>query len=100
MVFPLTPTRPAAIQRLASVREPRPALEMTRSRVFKGRLALRLGAGARISRSYSIMIRESQQSPTTEKILVRGVRQLITLRGPAGPRRGAALHDLGMIRDG
>lgn len=31
---------------------------------------------------------------------MRGVRQLITLRGPAGPRRGAALHDLGMIRDG
>jgi imidazolonepropionase len=33
-------------------------------------------------------------------ILVRGARQLLTLRGPAGPRRGAALGDLGLIQDG
>lgn len=32
--------------------------------------------------------------------LIRGARQLLTLRGPAGPRRGAALGDLGIIRDG
>jgi len=32
--------------------------------------------------------------------LVRGARQLLTLRGPAGPRRGAALRDLGIIVDG
>jgi imidazolonepropionase len=32
--------------------------------------------------------------------LVRGARQLLTLRGPAGPRRGAALQDLGIIADG
>ncbi len=32
--------------------------------------------------------------------LVRGARQLLTLRGPAGPRRGAALRDLGIIADG
>ena len=32
--------------------------------------------------------------------LVRGARQLLTLRGPAGPRRGAALGDLGVIPDG
>ena len=33
-------------------------------------------------------------------ILVRGARQLITLRGYSGPRRGAALRDLGLIEDG
>ncbi len=33
-------------------------------------------------------------------ILVRGARQLLTLRGPTGPRRGAGLSDLGLIHDG
>jgi imidazolonepropionase len=33
-------------------------------------------------------------------VLVYGARQLVTLRGPAGPRRGAALRDLGVIPDG
>ncbi len=33
-------------------------------------------------------------------LLVRGARQLLTLRGAAEPRRGAALQDLGIIRDG
>jgi imidazolonepropionase len=32
--------------------------------------------------------------------LVRGVSQLLTLRGDSGPRRGAALRDLGMISSG
>jgi imidazolonepropionase len=36
----------------------------------------------------------------SKTILVRGARQLLTLRGPAGPRRGAALRDLGLIEDG
>jgi len=40
------------------------------------------------------MVRESQQSPPPEKILLRGARQLITLQGPEGPRRGAALNEL------
>jgi len=31
---------------------------------------------------------------------VRGARQLITLQGPEGPRRGAALNRLGIIHDG
>src|SRR5690242_17010777 len=100
MIFPLTLTRPAAIQRLASVREPKPALEITRSRVLRGRFAPCLGAGARITRNYSNMVRESQVSRTPEKILVRGARQLITMQGPDGPRRGAALGELGVIRDG
>src|SRR5579859_3423224 len=100
MVFPLTPTRPDAIQCRASVREPRPAFEMTRSRVFKGRFALGLEAGARIPKNYSNMIGESQLNLSSEKILVRGARQVITLQGPDGPRRGAALSELGMIRDG
>ena len=34
------------------------------------------------------------------KTLVRGASQLLTLRGPAGPRRGAALGELGIIQDG
>jgi imidazolonepropionase len=32
--------------------------------------------------------------------LVRGARQLLTLRGPDGPRRGADLRNLGLIQDG
>lgn len=34
------------------------------------------------------------------RLLVRGARQLLTLRGTAGPRRGAAIRDLGIIEDG
>ena len=38
---------------------------------------------------------------TTQKVtLVRGARQLLTLRGPSGPRRGAGLKNLGIIQDG
>ncbi|MBV9613280.1 MAG: amidohydrolase family protein [Acidobacteriaceae bacterium] len=33
-------------------------------------------------------------------ILLRGAKQVLTLRGPSGVRRGAALHDLGIIEDG
>jgi len=33
-------------------------------------------------------------------ILVRGARQLLTLRGSAAPRRGGALRDLAIIQDG
>jgi imidazolonepropionase len=33
-------------------------------------------------------------------VLVRGARQLITLRGPSVPRRGTALRELGIIQDG
>ena len=32
--------------------------------------------------------------------LVRGARQLLTLRGDGGPRRGAALSDLGIVANG
>ncbi len=35
-----------------------------------------------------------------ETIVVRGARQLLTLRGPTGPRRGPALRDLEIIPDG
>ncbi len=34
------------------------------------------------------------------KILLRGARQLLTLRGPNGPRRGSAMGSLGLIDDG
>lgn len=33
-------------------------------------------------------------------ILLRGARQLVTLRGPSGPRRGAAMRELAIIPDG
>ncbi len=33
-------------------------------------------------------------------LLLRGAKQLLTLRGSSGARRGAALHDLGIIEDG
>ena len=33
-------------------------------------------------------------------VLIRGARQLLTLHGPSGPRRGADLNNLGIISDG
>jgi len=36
----------------------------------------------------------------SEPLLIRHAGQLVTLRGPEGPRRGAALGDLGLIQDG
>jgi imidazolonepropionase len=36
----------------------------------------------------------------TGPILIRGARQLLTLRGPRGPRRGPDLNELGIISDG
>ena len=36
----------------------------------------------------------------TSRILIRGARQLLTLRGHQGPRRGTALRELGIINDG
>ncbi len=35
-----------------------------------------------------------------KSLLVRGARQLLTLRGPSGPRRGTALRDLAIIESG
>ena len=36
----------------------------------------------------------------SKMVLVRGARQLVTLRGPSGPRRGGALRELAIIADG
>jgi len=36
----------------------------------------------------------------SESLLIRHAGQLVTLRGPEGPRRGAALSDIGLIQDG
>ena len=33
-------------------------------------------------------------------VLIRGARQLLTLRGTGGPRRGRELRDPGLIQDG
>ena len=35
-----------------------------------------------------------------KRILLRGARQLVTLHGPRGARRGAAMRELGVIQDG
>lgn len=35
-----------------------------------------------------------------KKILLRGARQLVTLQGPSGPRRGVQMRELGIIADG
>ena len=43
-----------------------------------------------------MLSREQDPSP----ILIRGARQLITLRGPRGPRRGPEMSQLGIIPDG
>ncbi len=41
------------------------------------------------------------EAGSTEKwVLIRRARQLLTLRGPSGPRRGSALKELGIIADG
>src|SRR5271157_325359 len=42
----------------------------------------------------------SSEMGKNNAVLVRGARQLITLRGSTGPRRGAALRELGIIQDG
>ncbi len=39
-------------------------------------------------------------NPTTTPILIRGARQLLTMRGTTGPRRGSSLADVGVIPDG
>jgi len=41
-----------------------------------------------------------RKTPDGSTILVRGARQLLTLRGHGGPRRGAAMRELGVIQDG
>lgn len=41
-----------------------------------------------------------ERSYLAQLLLLRGARQLLTLRGPRGYRCGAALHDLGLIDDG
>jgi len=61
-------------------------------------------AGSRFS-PYCGTVRNStnvtiEEVSVTGTLLIRGARQLLTLRGPAQPRRGAALNDLGIIHDG
>ena len=46
------------------------------------------------------MMGQTQNPPLSATTLVRSARQLLTLRGPAGPRRGNALGELGIVPDG
>ncbi|MCW5980464.1 MAG: amidohydrolase family protein [Bryobacteraceae bacterium] len=43
---------------------------------------------------------QMSRSEARKPILVRGARQLLTLRGPSGPRRGSAMRELGLFQDG
>jgi len=53
-----------------------------------------------MSQIYKNVTGQLQSVPKTETVLIRGARQLVTLRGPARPRRGAELGDLSIISDG
>lgn len=53
-----------------------------------------------MSQIYKNLTGPLQGVAKTETVLIRGARQLVTLRGPARPRRGAELGDLGIIPDG
>jgi len=39
-------------------------------------------------------------APRDEWTLIRGARQLLTLHGPSGPRRGSAMNELATVTDG
>jgi imidazolonepropionase len=43
---------------------------------------------------------EPGSTPPSQWTLIRGARQLLTLRGPSGPRRGSAMNDLHAIPEG
>lgn len=44
--------------------------------------------------------RQQRPPQPSNRLLVRGVRQLVTLRGPVPPRRGLQMQDLSIIADG
>src|SRR5215472_5128308 len=101
MICPLTRTRPAPIQLLASVREPAPDLENTRSRVLSGRLSNE-GLLAIVSKNILVavhMFNWSREDPWVQ--YSSGAQcQLVTLRSPKEPRRGSSLQELSVIPDG
>ena len=53
-----------------------------------------------MSQIYKNVTGSLQRIGKNETVLIRGARQLVTLRGPTRPRRGAELGDLGIIPDG
>ena len=53
-----------------------------------------------MSQIYKNLTGQLQSIPKAETVLIRGARQLVTLRGPERPRRGAELGDLSIIPDG
>src|SRR5574340_825559 len=40
-----------------------------------------------------------RQSERSDSLLLTNIRQLLTLRGPSGPRRGRQLSELGVVED-
>ncbi len=72
-----------------------PRLENIRSKVFNG---LRTGGRAR-SHSYTYRC-YSKLGFHLGKILIRGAKQLLTLRGSRTPRCGTGLNELGVVGDG
>jgi len=53
-----------------------------------------------MSQIYKNVTGQLQSVAKAETVLIRGARQLVTLRGRAGPRRAAELGDLSIIPDG
>src|SRR5579872_7002507 len=88
--FPLTRTLPARIQVRASVRDPIPVFEKILSSVFNGCMG-----GERTEHALSQWYSEG----IAPAILIRSARQLVTLRGPRGPRRGRDMLELAISPD-
>jgi imidazolonepropionase len=67
-------------------------LESTRSSVFN--------SGFDVPRGKSISSPLDAFCLHVNRLLVRGARQLLTLRGPSSPRRGKEVQDVGAVEDG
>ena len=67
---------------------------------MRGRFLSRESARAAMSQIYKNPSSQLQNVPKTETLLIRGARQLVTLRGPDRARRGAELGELAIIPDG
>lgn len=61
---------------------------------------IRIRRGGRFSKRSQGGQCVSESAHNGEAILLHSARQLLTLRGPAGPRRGPEMQDLGLIPDG
>ncbi len=78
-----------------------PRLEKIRSKVFNGLLPDGEGRLAIVISNISDTYRcYSKLGLHLGKILIRGAKQLLTLRGSRTPRCGTGLNELGIVGDG